>query len=294
MNRNLLAITGLTCGIVVQAAALAGGIDCGGSRATNAAASYCNDGSIGGIGGISSAGIATARNGYIGQLTEATSLSLTGTPAAVNETATAQLTGAATMDDDTVTTLAGDEITWNTPAWPIQIITAGGVATTAVVYANLPGNFSGSYLGVPSSGTLLVLDTIPDNYGSYAGDGLPDSWQNQYFGLDNPNAAPSADVTGTGQNNLFKYVAGLDPTNAASRFILRIAPVSGQPGQKNLIFNPRWNDRTYTPLFRTNLLAGTWQPLVNTNISDNEAERTITDLDATQPTKFYRIQINYQ
>ena len=45
------------------------------------------------------------------------------------------------------------------------------------------------------------------------------AWQVQYFGsTNNPNAAPTADADGTGQNNLFKFLAGLDPTNPASIF----------------------------------------------------------------------------
>ena len=30
-------------------------------------------------------------------------------------------------------------------------------------------------------------------------------------------------------------------------FVLQIQSVAGQPNQKNLIFNPRYSDRTYTP-----------------------------------------------
>jgi len=263
----------------------------GGGRSS--AGAYVNDGCVGGIGGIADSGTETNRGGFLGQLTETASLAVTGTPVQVNETDASQLTGTATMDDDTVTVLSGTDINWSAPAWPIQVITASGVATTMAVYANQSGAFSGQYLGVLGSGSLLVVNNLPDNYGTYAGDNLPDNWQNQYFGLDNPNAAPNADVTGTGQNNLFKYVAGLDPTNAASVFRLRIAAVPGQPGQKQLMFNPRWTDRVYTPMFRTNLLSGTWQTLTNTNVSDNATERTITDLNATEPTKFYRIQITY-
>ncbi len=268
-------------------------VDNGGGRATNSIAAYCHDGCIGGIGGVSSANGTTTRHGYIGLLTEVTELSVTGTPVAVNENATTQLSGTAAMDDNTVTALTGSEINWIAPAWPLANITANGVASAAVVYATTYAAINGSYLGVAGNGSLLVLDTIPDNYGTYAGDGIPDSWQAQYFGLDNPNAAPNKDASGTGQNNLFKYTAGLDPTNAASVFRLHIVPVAGQANRKNLIFKPRWNDRVYTPMFRTNLLTGAWQTLTNTNIADDGTERTITDLAATESNKFYRIQIHY-
>jgi hypothetical protein len=253
------------------------------------------DGSLGGIAGISSAASDTAKHGYIGQLTEVVNLTATGTPSQVNEGATSQLSGAARMDDDTFTALAGNEITWGAYAWPIHDISASGVATTDWVYANTPGNVNGSYLGVAGSGSLLVLDSLPDNYGAYAGDTLPDSWQVQYFGLPpNPNAATNADVTGTGQNNLFKYVAGLDPTNPASIFVLKIANVTGQPNQKNLAFKPWASGRIYTPEYRTNLVFGSYGTLTGyAGPQTNSTEVSITDLNAVEQEKFYRIRITY-
>jgi len=262
--------------------------------ARNGAGSYTNDGCIGGIAGISTvvSPPETVKAGYLGQLSEVGSLSVTGTPASVNEGGASQLGGAAAMDDDTITALTGSEVAWNAPSWPVSSISASGLALATNVYQNTAGNFSGRYFGVLGSGSLLVLDSLPDNYGTYAGDGLPDSWQNQYFGLDNPNAAPSVDVTGTGQNNLFKCTAGLDPTNPASVFWLRIEVVAGQPNQKRLLFNPRWTDRTYTPMFRTNLVGGAdWTNLLATTVSDNGAERTVTDTNAINNARFYRIQI---
>jgi len=266
-------------------------VDGGGGR--SGAGSYTNDGCVGGIGGIGSSGSQVARHGFAGQLTEVTGLSVTGTPTQLNEGATSQLSGAATMDDDTVTDLSGSDINWSVPSWPLASISASGVASAAVVYANTSASVNGVYLDVPGSNSVLVLNTDLDNYGIYDSDGIADSWQIQFFGFDNPDAAPSADVTGTGQNNLFKYIAGLDPTNVASVFRLRILPVAGQPNQKQLMFNPRWDDRVYTPLFRTNLLSGTWMTLTDTNVTDNGAERTVTDTNAIDNARFYRIQITY-
>jgi hypothetical protein len=267
-------------------------VDGGGQR--TASASYTMDCSVGGIGGISTvvSPPETMKHGYIGQLSELISVSVTGTPSSVNEGSTSQLSGTATLDDDTAAVLTGSDVTWSAPSFPIDSIDASGVATASVVYANTNGVFSGSYLGVNGSGQLLVLDSDPDNYGSYAGDGLPDWWQNQYFGLDNPNAAPDKDVTSTGQNNLFKYTAGLDPTNPASVFVLKIANVTGQPTQKNLVFKPVANGRTYTTQFTTNLgsdyatLTGLGGP------TTNDTEVTVTDLNAVENQKFYRIRIS--
>jgi len=118
------------------------------------------------------------------------------------------------------------------------------------------------------------------------------AWLQQY-GLPTDGSADYADTDGTGQNNLFKWVAGLDPTNPASVFVLNIANVTGQPTQKNLLFNPVATGRTYTPQFRTNMVTGAWATLTGiggptTNIN----QVTLTDLSATQTQKFYRIDIS--
>ncbi len=56
-------------------------------------------------------------------------------------------------------------------------------------------------------------------------DGLPDSWERRHFGrTDHPDGAPDADPDGDGMRNIEEFIAGTDPTNAASRFVLDIAP----------------------------------------------------------------------
>jgi hypothetical protein len=269
-------------------------IDSGGQRTTSA--SYTMDGSVGGIGGVSTVASPpeTVKHGYIGQLSEVISVSVTGVPVQVNEGSTSQLGGNATMDDASMTLLSGGDLNWASPVYPIASITTSGLATASVVYSNAVGTFSGSYLGATGSNSLLVVDSSPDNYGSYAGDGLPDWWQVGYFGMPpNPNAAPTNDVTGTGQNNLFKYVAGLDPTNATSVFKLRIENVVGQPDQKKLTFLPWASGRTYTTEYRTNLVTGAYTNLTGySGPTTNGTEVSVTDLNAVEWSKFYRIRIS--
>ena len=119
-------------------------------------------------------------------------------------------------------------------------------------------------------------------------------WQLQYFMCTNcPQADPAFDFDGTGQNNQFKFVAGLDPTNPASVFVLTIASVTGQPTQVNLIFNPVAGGRTYTPQFTTDMVSGVWTQLttyVGPAINGNQA--TITDTNAVLSNEYYRIDIS--
>ncbi|HUJ11119.1 MAG TPA: choice-of-anchor Q domain-containing protein [Verrucomicrobiae bacterium] len=134
-------------------------------------------------------------------------------------------------------------------------------------------------------------------------DGVPDSWRAHFFANQPPGnsngtatngqSCAACDADGTGQNNLFKYVAGLNPTNPASLFALNIANVSGQPNQKNLIFNPEVSGRTYTPQFRTNLTSGSWAALASAGGPVTNANQlAVTDTNAVEPQKFYRIDIS--
>jgi hypothetical protein len=266
-------------------------IDGGGLHATSA--NYAIDSSVGGIGGISSGGNISTLPGSVGQLTELVSISVTSTPNTVNENATSQLSATAAFDDNSVSVLAGSNITWASAIYPLASIDSNGLATASSVYATTNGVFSGFYLGSSSTGLVAVIDSNPDNFGSYAGDGIPDSWQVQYFGTNNPNATPGIDVDGTGQNNLFKYTAGLDPTNPASIFVLKIASVTGQPTQKNLIFNPIAGGRTYTVESKTNLVSTSYTPLASASAPvTNLNQVTVTDLNATPTAKFYHIHIS--
>ena len=264
-------------------------VDAGGSRTTSTA--YTNDGSLGGITGISTAAPAeTARHGYIGQLYEVTGLALAATPTTVNEGGTLQLGASQLLDDATMIAVNTSAVAWSVASGPLTSINATGLATAGIVYQNTAATAQGSYAGNTGTLPLTVLDALPDNYGTYAGDGLPDSWQSDHFGLNNPNAAPGLDPDGDGQTNFFEFTAGIIPTNPLSRFLLRIEPVPGQAGRKDLIFSPRLVDRIYQVKSNTGL-SGPWLPLASFTTSDAADQRTVTDLDATGPRKFYHVEI---
>jgi hypothetical protein len=90
-------------------------------------------------------------------------------------------------------------------------------------------------------------------------------------------------------------VAGLDPTNPASVFILEIVSVPNQSAQENLLFNPVVTGRTYTPQFSTDLVSGIWSPLATYTgpVTNDGNQVTITDTNAIESNKFYRIRITY-
>lgn len=264
--------------------------DAGGKRVTSAA--YTNDGSVGGITGISSvaAPAETAKAGYLGQLTEVTALQLAASPATVNETSTRQLSAAQLLDDLTTTAVPAASISWSAQSGPLTGIDSSGLATAATVYQNAAAIVQGSYAGAIGSLGLTVLESIPDNFGSYAADGVGDDWQFQYFGQSNPNAAPLLDPDGDGQNNRFEFTAGLIPTNPLSRFLVTIAAVPGQATQKQVVFDPIVAGRTYTVKTSPDLSAATWTTLAGSTSSDNGSQRTVTDT-STAGRKFYKVEV---
>jgi hypothetical protein len=118
-------------------------------------------------------------------------------------------------------------------------------------------------------------------------------WQDQYFGSPSAaNACATCDADGTGQNNSFKYVAGLNPTNPASVFTLQIAGVPGQSAEEALTYGPVTTGRVYTVQSLTDLASGSYSNLTSLGaVQTNGAQVTATDTNAVQPQKFYRIQI---
>ena len=118
-------------------------------------------------------------------------------------------------------------------------------------------------------------------------------WRQLYFGIttDTGNAADSADPDGDGHNNHFEFVAGLVPTNSASRFNMSIQAVPNQPIRKAIIFSPIISGRTYVVKSSPTLVVPVWSDLTLFSTSNAGSVRTVTDLDASPSKKFYHVEI---
>ena len=248
---------------------------------------------MGGVTGVSQGASDKARQGFAAQLFEITALQITAAQSTLNETASLALQGALLLDDATTTSLPATSITWSIQSGPLASISTAGLATAATVPANTAATAQGAYGGFTGALALTVLDSLPDNFGAYAGDGLGDDWQVQFFGQPpNANAGPLADPDFDGHTNLFEFTAGITPTDANSRFLLRIEPIAGQPLQKAIIFSPRFASRAYVVTSSATLGPGaTFTPLTSPATSDSGSERTVTDTNATGGARFYRVEI---
>ncbi len=211
-------------------------------------------------------------------------------PATVGEGLTLQLNAASLLDDGSQTAVNPATVTWSIVSGPITSISPSGLLTAGIVYQDTAGIFRGSFGGFPGTSALIISNTNIDDLGVYAGDLIDDAWQVQYFGANNPLGAATADADGTGQNNLFKYVAGLNPLDG-SGFLVQAQPVAGQPGQKNIVFSPRFPDRNYVVQFSTDLTPNNWQNLSNLSTADSGTQRIVTDLAAGTGHRFYRVMV---
>ena len=268
-------------------------INAGGQRTTTVA--YRNDGSLGGIAGLSTvaAPVQVARHGYIGQLVDPAGLMISANPITLNEGGTRQLAAFLSNDDGTVaSSLAAASVAWSVLSGPLSGVSAGGLATATNVYVDSPATVQGAYSGLTGTLGLFVFNTGIDDFAFYAGDGLDDAWQVQYFGENNPNALSGADPDGDGQTNYFEYVATTIPTDASSKFRLNIDPVNGQPTYRDIRFSPLSVKRVYTvqerPLVDLGLFTPTLGPL-----NEVGGERIITDTNAVGAAKFYRVNIDF-
>ena len=83
------------------------------------------------------------------------------------------------------------------------------------------------------------------------GDGLPDSWEDEHFG--NLTATATADSDGDGTTNLMEYLAGTNPSSAASVF----SPTSHLADGNLVLTVPTVSGRSYR-VWGTANLQGSW------------------------------------
>lgn len=265
-------------------------VDGGGAR--NASAAYVNNGSIGGIGGTSTvlAPAETLKHGYIGQLLDSMSLFLSASPTNINENGTRQITAQIALDDGTLQPLSAGAVTWSVVSGPLSGVSPSGLASATNVYQDTLATVHGVWGDSSANLGLLVLNTGNDDFASYAGDGINDAWQVQYFGLNNVNAGPGFDPDADGQNNLFEYTAMTIPTDANSRFRMWIELVTGQPTYRNIRFNPYMAQRSYAVVRRPNVDSGSFVNVPGI-MTPAGGGATFTDTNATANTEFYRVSI---
>ncbi|MGO9611278.1 MAG: LamG-like jellyroll fold domain-containing protein [Verrucomicrobiia bacterium] len=137
---------------------------------------------------------------------------------------------AGTFNGSSMVLYIDGQIAAQQPASGVLSITSDGLAIGNNPSGSVSNGFSGAMDDVRIYGAALSPAEIAQLYNTdTVGDGIPNWWRQQYFGTGsstNSNSCATCDFDGTGQNNLFKYLAGLDPTDPSSAFGLNISMVS--------------------------------------------------------------------
>ena len=181
-------------------------------------------------------------------------------------------------DGDVLTTFySPDGVTW-TAHGSTQTIP---MATT--VYVGLAASSNDATLVGESS-----ADNVTFQADDYDQDGMPDTWEMAAFGSLTQTA--NGDSDGDGMTNLQEFLAGTNPTDAASRLTATLSrPSAAAP------FTLAWPSvpgKTYTLLYQA-ALGGAWQTL--TTVPAAVAPATSTSYsDATSAgltQRFYKVQV---
>ena len=116
------------------------------------------------------------------------------------------------------------------------------------------------------------------------------AWLEQYFDCTNdPDAAPTADPSGDGQDNYTKFLAGMNPTNSASYFHILSAT---HQGNDELVSWMCGGGRTNVLQTTTNL-GGTWSNISPNIVLAGDSDSVTNYLDVggftNAPARFYRV-----
>lgn len=151
------------------------------------------------------------------------------------------------------------------------------------------------YRGTPPANSAALSANSSSTFKNSVGDNIPDWWRQQYFGFVTPtntSNCATCDADGTGQNNLFKYLAGLNPINPSSVF--RIISLSPQ-GTNMAIVWQAGGGRTNIVQASSVIGSNTFNDISSPLLLPGSGDMTTNYLDiggaTNSPTRFYRIRL---
>ena len=191
------------------------------------------------------------RSGFAGQLGFPSGILLSAPSLTIQDAGTLQLSGDLLYDDGSSEPVAAEEMQWTITTGPIASVTTSGLATAEAVYEDSGAVVRGTMESFSAELALTVLNSDPDNFGTYAGDGLPDGWQLQYFGFDSLLAGQNSDPDSDNVTNLVEFANGTDPSSGSSGVtgLSFTAPDSIVPGVPVIDYAPEVNSLDYRMLF---------------------------------------------
>ncbi|WOO39908.1 hypothetical protein [Rubellicoccus peritrichatus] len=245
----------------------------------------------------------TIRNGYPGQLFVTETLTITNPVDgfSITENSLFGVNVSAINDDGTaVDARNGASFTTSSPA-ATQFISSS--FRTNAVPTDTPVQINANFNGASANVMIIVVNTDDDNYQTspydISGDGLPDSWQIQYYPEGDPNSAPDAIAAG-GQPNYFYWALSQNPLIGTALF--RAESVQHEDERYLTFTYTRPTDTraavSYSFEYSTNL--SQWDsstPIVIRSIENEDETTTVTVRDnvpiSSSPVRFLRMDVDF-
>ncbi len=228
-------------------------------------------------------------SGNAGQLVEPKVLRAKSSDPAIPETSFCRLVATFQNDDGSFTDVLSD---WVVLEGPFVSVSSDGLALADAVYTNTSAVLAGISGGLTGRVNVTVLDTLKDNYGLYAADGVADSWQVSLFGVGNTSGQGGADADFDGQDNYSEFMAGTSPLNGQDVFGIKSMRRNAS-GQVELVLSPAFSNRLYHVERCTDLNNPSWVQLASLAGPAQLTQLVMADSSSTNQVAFYRASIDY-
>ena len=176
----------------------------------------------------------------------------------------------------------------------ISVTGTGGVAAfNASLGARLPaGRMLTATATDPAGNTSPLSAGIAATMTSTPNDGIPDAWRAKYFGgsgtTTNSQSAWFADPDYDGMSNLQEFLAGTNPTNAAS--VLKLTVLNPNTSTNVVGLNSS-SGTVYRVFSRDDLISGNWAILADQVLGTGTNIFFFDPASPTLPKRFYRAQV---
>ena len=171
--------------------------------------------------------------------------------------------------------------------------TGGAAAFAATLGVRLPAGRAVTATATDPAGNTSQLSTgVAATMASTLNDGIPNAWRALYFGgsgtTTNSQSAWFADPDHDGMNNYQEFLAGTNPTNAASA--LSLAALNPNTVTNFIILNSV-NGTVYRVQYRDDLAGGSWNLLADQIIATGTNIFLSDPAASSLARRFYRAQV---
>ncbi|MCF7669808.1 MAG: hypothetical protein K9N48_08545 [Verrucomicrobia bacterium] len=267
--------------------------DVGGGVSTNSNAQLYASLAVGGLCNVPSASSAMdskhLKQGFIAGIYEIERLSIHSTPEQVMAGGSSRIEAEFVADDQTTVCIGDVAPEWEIVDGPIREIRDNGELIAADVYTNTIAVIKATAI-FKAGLELQVVDSDYDNFGVYAGDGLPDYWQHYYFGLDGGQAMPQMDPDNDGRNNRIECITGFSPIDDTEKFVFKV--FLDQADLPSLILNKAIPGRRYS-IESSDTLSGPWSTVVSLVPVSETHDFVVNDLDTGRAMRFFRLRMEW-